>query len=388
MARARNKNNDMVIAAAYLAGGGRSQTEIATILGIGQASVSRLLAEAENLKYLERKPRFVVENVSHDELRKARQRAEQTKLRDKLGTLGASNRSLRLTVFPTSSTDASAEGMLQRMERFSQSAAPLVSDLLASVDSCGVTWGGTLAAVANALQATRGKPARETAPVKVVPLCGERFGNLPTSTSASTIAEKLGAYMNGPANERLSLGMLPAYVPSGFTPKELDVIWRLIEQVDAYSRIFGRHNEGGLIHELDIILTGISAKDQPLGFGMTWQLSGSKRQEAVKRTEAIWSKAVIGDIAGVCLHRPTLTALEQKTLDSISERWTGLRLEHLQACAKRAMEASSVVQRPGVIVLAIGKQKAECIHAALTLGVVNHLVIDEELEQALEKLLV
>jgi DNA-binding transcriptional regulator LsrR (DeoR family) len=64
----------------------------------------------------------------------------------------------------------------------------------------------------------------------------------------------------------------------------------------------------------------------------------------------------------------------------INDRWAGVRLEHLARCARAATGGAG---RAGVIVLAVGRSKAEVVLECVRGGLVNELIVDHDLAQAL-----
>jgi DNA-binding transcriptional regulator LsrR (DeoR family) len=64
----------------------------------------------------------------------------------------------------------------------------------------------------------------------------------------------------------------------------------------------------------------------------------------------------------------------------INDRWAGVRLEHLARCARAATGGEG---RAGVIVLAVGRSKAEVVLECVRGGLVNELIVDHDLAQAL-----
>jgi hypothetical protein len=66
-------------------------------------------------------------------------------------------------------------------------------------------------------------------------------------------------------------------------------------------------------------------------------------------------------------------------------RWTGVKMGHLQDCARRALNRTPD-RAPGVIVLAIGANKATVVYEALRKGLIQHLFTDEDLADRLEQI--
>jgi hypothetical protein len=97
---------------------------------------------------------------------------------------------------------------------------------------------------------------------------------------------------------------------------------------------------------------------------------------------------VVGDIGGVCLPKSNLTQNQADQFAAMERRWTGVTRKHLEKCAKRAANATTggKAAPPGVIVVAIGRNKAGCIFEAIKAGLVNHLIVDQDVEAELSKL--
>jgi hypothetical protein len=174
--------------------------------------------------------------------------------------------------------------------------------------------------------------------------------------------------------------MVPAFIPEGFTEQELRGVWNLIGLVKSYDQIFGQQNsEKSLAKSLDMILTSVGPAERPLGFGKGILFeTGSVTFEDLCRI-------VIGDIGGVCFERPDLSDQEKQMLRDVEARWTGLRKDHLVACAARARRyADLLAAPPGVVIISGGRERAQFIYEIVKRGLVNHLIIDDELEKEME----
>ena len=124
-------------------------------------------------------------------------------------------------------------------------------------------------------------------------------------------------------------------------------------------------------------LSSVGPAERPLGFGQ------GRLFETGSVTIDELQNLVIGDIGGVCFPRMGLTRFEEKKLRSVNDRWTGLRHENLSSCAQEARRQDQMTGIPGVVVVSIGKARAKFIHELITFGVINHLIIDDELEEEL-----
>ncbi len=375
-----------MLACAYLASQDNTQTDIARELGLSQTTVSRLLKEARNRGYLSVKSLFHEEKIGDDLLPKVRQRVFNREIVSSLHKI-AEHYSVRhelvLRVFSSGSKDSSDEGMKIRIQEFSRLAAPLIKDLLMNIVSCGVSWGTTLGGVVTALSKALTDAPHAKKPITVIPLGGEPLGPVPNSYSSSYLAADLGKMLNGGAVRTLSLSMVPAFIPGDFEDKELDVVWKMIGLVEAYEQIFDSQHEQSprseqeksLASQLEMILTSIGPAESLFGYiGRELFRSGMKIEEL--------QKVAFGDICGVCIPRPGISEEGEKQLQIIAERWTGVRRKHLEDCANRAAK----LKKPGVVVVAVGKKKAQFVLEIVKHGLVNILIVDDDLEEHLKLL--
>jgi DNA-binding transcriptional regulator LsrR (DeoR family) len=283
-----------------------------------------------------------------------------------------------LRVFGSGSRRTTVEGWQLRLETVTRAAAPFVRDLLLRANLAGISWGQTVGTMAFAIRDLPGPPPRTDNPVRVVPLCGEPLGNRPTSLSSSSLSETLEEALNGRVVSNLSLGMVPAFIPGGFSQAELKAVWKLIGLVKAYDEVFGGRDP--LAGRLDMVLTSIGPAERPLGYGSGDLLrTGGLRVEELRET-------LLGDISGVCIPRPHLDRARRHKLARVTERWTGIRLAHLEVCAGRA-SGNPLSGPPGVVVFAIGANKARFAIEAIRLGLVNYAFVDDDLAEEMDRLL-
>lgn len=385
-----NQKTDEIdaLAAAYLYDKKNTVEEIAHILSYAPATISRLLKKARADGYLVKEERFSEKELSDAEMEQVRQRAAHSRLRKRLGEIVIHNPGMRVPVlheFPSGSKDDSSEGWDRRLLEFGRRAAPVVRQLLLQSTLCGVSWGATIGNVVYALPRVPVRPYRTADAVSVIPLCGEPLGNMPIRFSSSTLAAELEKYLTGNDRKALSLGMVPAFIPDGFSKAELDGVWKLIELVEAYQTILGKHDtaqqkQRPLVEQLDMVLTSVGPSDRLLGYG------SSKLIQTGKLNREELQDLVFSDISGVLISRSGLSKADQAKLNRVNERWTGIRLEHLLDCAKRAATSDSKKKLPGVVVIAIGKSKAHFLLETIKLGLINHLILDYDLEEELERL--
>jgi DNA-binding transcriptional regulator LsrR (DeoR family) len=192
--------------------------------------------------------------------------------------------------------------------------------------------------------------------------------------------------LNGHVGRLLSMAAVPARLPSRLhftdekvTERERQVLTKFIRDTAGYRRIFLDGGESGgqkqrpLIQEMDSIITSVGSAYQNSGDPWIGEMTS---REGITKEQL--DRLAVGDIGGVFLPRPDLKG-KHAQLEDLNARWTGPKLEHFQRCAKAASGGAA----PGVIVLAIGRWKANVICECVRLGLVSELIIDHELARAL-----
>jgi DNA-binding transcriptional regulator LsrR (DeoR family) len=375
--------DDDALAVAQLRAQGHSQKDIARRLDVAEAEVSRLKKRAKQMGAL------VDICVLSDSIRGDAEKMRRIKARIAPGELTETLKTLAIRnarkvfpdvrVFPNEEEGTSDREWERRLVAFSRAAAGYVRDLvLGSKGITGVSWGNAAAETVKALGDIP-VPPKHGREIQFLPLCGEPLEGSPTRFSSSSLAAQLDHIFNRRLDHSLSLPV-PAFIPKDFTTREVAVVRRLLGRFGGYSKVFGgngsaSHNGEPLINQIDTILTSVGHPDITFRFGPDDQFLkslGFKREEV--------SSILIGDIGGVPLPRPHLDASRRSVLHEIRQRWTGIREEHLRACAEKASGSC------GTIVVAIGANKAETVCECVRRGLVNHLVIDQELADELESL--
>jgi len=275
----------------------------------------------------------------------------------------------------------------QRMRMLGQEAASYVRTLIRRSESCGLTWGGTLEAVVAGLRQLPHPSPWNDHDVEFVPLSGEPLGKGRHSFASSSLARELGSIVNKAEYDPPSLAMVPAFVPDiGFEETERSVVWKLIELVEDYLKIFGPHDNDvdnpryarlgtPKAMGLDMILTSVGSSEHPLGFGRGILF------DHMRVTYHALTSLLAAEVGGVCIPKPNLTAVETRQLSTVQGSWTGLRLEHLEACARRVTHAH--YGPPGVVVISGGSKRADAVREMIRQGLVNHLIVDEVLAKEL-----
>jgi len=366
---------------------------------LSQSTVSRWLRDTEN-RYWVREIEGIKEQIEAAPcLATARELAfpanAATRIRAGIAP-DAARRLLSVATVEAPAGDGPGESARASGIAFAQAAMGRVIEFLASGERWGVTWGHNVGCVIGEIvkdPANRG--AFEKAP-RVVPLCGDPFDVVPTSESSSVLAEQLDVYLNGQhGKELLSLRNVPSYIPGnaegGFTRSEIAGIKKFVLRCKAYQRIFGvsrlqlgtrtRRAFSGtpLADQLDGILTSVSSDQRTFFYGPATMIPMTKSEQA-------WLNANAFDIAGVCLARSSSDGKGNPLLARLRAQWMGITLEQLEACAERACSRRGSASLPGVVVVAIGVQKANSVAESLRLGLVNHLICSADLASQLEKL--
>lgn len=369
-----------VAAAAYLKGKAQTQKEISTAIGVSQPEVSRLLQEARDKHWLAEAPHFHVTDQAI--WQKAQARFFSTSAaRDWLrATYPRGGRLLnRLTVLqlPADST----------MDR---SAADLVRGLLGDARTVGVTWGQTISRLVDGLRDGMDEMPRQERSYRLrfVPLCGEPLidGRDPSRFSSSVLAAQLTTIFNGEysAEQPPSIAGIPAFIPLKFNkPAEVKTIRRFLSDVRGYRRVFGGNDRPRgattpLIKELDAILTSVGMVDRG-GRGIFLR----ERIDAGDISEADLQRSVAGDIGGVIIPAHGIRKSDRIRIDRMNNSWTGIRLSDLRRCADVAFKSNFSRGKPGVLLFALGKNRLDVVLRCIELGLVNELIIDQQLEQAL-----
>ena len=366
-----------LLAAALLYSQGYSQNDIAEELGKNQPNISKLLKQAKAEGLLTHQ--FNGETLSPEVLQAVNARTSHGALNNKLQALAPNAvDGPYVRVFPSGSRLTTPEKWDDRITRFGFAAGDYAMELMSRATVVGVSWGRTITGLILGMEKFLLKPSRTKTDLVFVPVCGEPLGYAEALNSSSRLAGKLGYLMNGPRNKTLSLTAVPAFIPQDFGKRESDVMYKLFHRIEAYNKIFQSTDSVGhphtpLIERLDALITGVG-QDNPLGYLHDELIRTSGVSEMDLRN------LVLGDISGILIRKPELRESAKKKVMDINNRWTGIKRLHLEQCAKRGSKDGP----PGVIVVAIGRNKAEFVYQAIKEGLINHLLIDQDLANALK----
>jgi DNA-binding transcriptional regulator LsrR (DeoR family) len=242
--------------------------------------------------------------------------------------------------------------------------------LLSTTHSVGIGWGRTVsAAIAGLERICPFPPDRQGLPLTCVATLGGMVGELKVrpESSSSILASRLCETINGNWESLLTLHGVEAFLSYVDNRDEIPIIKKHIAQFPNYQAIFGGPRQPGVINDLDAIITSCGNAHHYNQFWTTELPRLGVKPEKINQITA-------GNVGGFLLEKDGLDLDDKKLFDDIAGRWMGVTRKHFEKCAKRS---------PGVILLAIGRNKADVVFKAVELGLVTELVIDEELAMAL-----
>jgi DNA-binding transcriptional regulator LsrR (DeoR family) len=381
--RRKNAEDPNVQAAAYLRGVHKmTQEDIGAVLGgLKQSLVSKLLKRAEELGWLKKVDyQFVgADRLSADRLeyleRLVKPRGLLDALRQVKSRTGVRVRELRVVDSgSTRDTDRAIEARLKRMGRV---AAERVRERLEGSEVFAITWGNSVSHVVNALTATPA-PRRPTRPIRFVPVCAEPHDQSSNRDTSTHLVRRLHEWLQGHGANPPSLAGLPALIGRRYSRPVADAIRTFIADSASYQLVFS--SPSPLINAVDTLLTSAGNAKRPMGF-INEELLRAGSTDTQKLTAARLAKLVVGDVGGVLIPRPGLSDADRREVEELAGMWTGVQLAHLQRIARQANGA----RRPGVIVVGVGADRAEIIAEAVRWGLVNELIVDRPLAEALTR---
>jgi DNA-binding transcriptional regulator LsrR (DeoR family) len=360
-----------------------TQAEIGLVLGgLSQSRVSRLLKRAEEKGWLRRRYEFIADGIQATQVDQLKRLIKPNSLIDRLAKIESRTGVLvrKVQVVENGTGGTSSRSWVARLRRFGRAAAEPLAELMSRSDVLALTWGMTLS---SAIDHSRPQQWRATAgrAIRFVPVCGEPHQCASNRETSSHLATRLHALVKSTAPMPPSLTGVPALIGRRYHGADLRGIRRFVEDAASYREVFGGTNP--LIGQVDSLLTAVGPADHPMGF-IFEELLTAGSTGGRKLTAARLKKLVVGDIGGVLIPRPGLDAPARREVDELQKMWTGVQLDDLERIARAAAKSS----RPGVIVAAIGgDDRAEIIAEVIRRGLVNELVIDRPLSEALGKAL-
>ena len=353
-----------------------SQEEIAKLLGgVSQSHVSRLLNHATEMGWLVTELRFNERNLSTEAMREIQHLLEPRRLvarfediRQRTGRMTPSVR-----VFDSGSESPTSGAFDIRSRRFGRSAAGRLEELLRASNAVGVTWGRLVSSLIDGLVAAN-RSYRSGREIIFAPVSAELITLAAPEYSSSLLAGRLNNLFNDGEGEKLRLGGVPAYIPRRYKAAKVQAIREYLLDAASYRRIFAGENP--LINRLDTVITSVGSADRPLGGAMEEVLS------AADITAAELKALIAGDVGGILIPKPDLSADAVLQVNELNAMWTGITKDHLSRIAIR----SAGVGGAGIIVAAIGRERAGIVSEMIRLEMINELIIDWDLANALEKI--
>jgi DNA-binding transcriptional regulator LsrR (DeoR family) len=361
-----------------------TQAELADAEGLTEATLSRYLKYAFDHGILvARKPAFQQDKVDSQLQERMKEEDVRELLLAKLPEWDEHKHNRQLSIYRAPDRRS-----------FCGLAAAEVDALLARAKVIGVSLGGTVAELIEALQQVFvDLPHAERAPPTVIPISGDMTHLMSQKVlpySASNLAAELGSLLGSrSADTSPALAGVPAYVSPSFhesTSKgrkekgTTGVFRRWIESIPGYRRIFLQADDGGppLIAKTDCLLTGLGVAQDPGVEGVETGATLLERmaQETGDALHRIVNDA-LGDIGGFVIGKRG-----DASVADLNRGWYGITAEQLGNIAQRAAKK----KLPGCVVLAYGASKARICKAVIERGFCNHLIIDESLAESLLEL--
>ena len=358
------------------------QESIAAILEVKQSTVSRLLKQARAEGWLKDTPSFAEEKIKPEQLAMVKLRAagSEVKLKEHLDAIAHKHKTptlLSVTVCECFGADQD-----ERLIHFGRQAAREIQGWLPKMQLVGVAWGRTLRALVDGMR----EEIREHRSTNFIPLCGEPIAEHPHGLSSSVIAIELRQIVQGKLHfshqlikddHNATLLALPAYIRPG--SKHEAALWEYIEEIAGYRSIFGGRNKAArtsnipLVERMDSIMTSV---------GRTIWNVDEFWGDATGLNKEDLGRFYVGNIAGTFIEKENLSKVEQKEVKKHRAGFTGVERKHVEACAQKAIAANG----GGVITLGLGSEKAEMVIEGIKWGLINRLIVDNELCDALLKM--
>ncbi|MEH6648898.1 MAG: sugar-binding domain-containing protein [Motiliproteus sp.] len=369
------KENELTQQAAYLRGQHKmDQNAISKLLGISQPHVSRLLKRAGEKGWLYTEQRFIDKGISAKELAQIKRLLIPGSLTEKLNTLAQNSgvATPNIRVFDSGAKAFTPEILQRRRIQLGRVAAGRLDELLSTSKIVGVTWGKMVNAIIEGLFNLNLKSTGKE-PTRFVPVCAELTSHTARDYSSTRLAERMDEIVNDSSNYHLSLRGVPAYVPLKFEATKEQAIWEYVSETASHKLIFsGPH---ALTSQMDTILTSVGSSENPVGGAL------DELAKAGGVTKNTLQKLIVGDIGGILIPHPNISHKERLRIGALNKMWTGMTLDQLHNIASRFVSDNA---GSGSIVVALGSERALIVHEIIRLGLVNELIIDEDLANALE----
>lgn len=370
-------------AAAFLRYKGKTQRMIAEILHVAPATVVDLIKKAEGQGLFRERLEFDFEKVEPERQKELKLLDGMEHLRRQLRRLSPGPKQeakifKQLHIMPGGGSATDPRAIELRLRKFAIDAVPHLADFLFHSRLVGVAYGTTLSFVVGAFGPSAGAAFQERDPIRFVPTCGEPYGTWLRSDSSSYLAAELDHRVNRDARRYISLNGIPAVIPKSLAESpNAAVVHEFIRHCRSYREIFGpvESPNAPLVNRLETILTSVGLAEGH------WRMCGEELCEIGGIDRKHFEEAVLGDIGGVLLPKSLDPAkTEEQRIAQFARLWTGISRQEYEEIAKNAGP------HRGVVVFAIGANKANVVLRAIELGLANHLVCDEDLALKLAEL--
>jgi hypothetical protein len=380
---------------AYLATKGLTQKAIGELLGIGQTTVYRRLCEAREMKLIGKsRPLWTGTKVTERDVEEKLSPLDE--LSDRFAALtDRPERLLEVRILE----NANEPGETEHREFARHTARYLHDDLLRANDKIGCAWGGLLLSVAEEVERIHGRPSAQWSDLAFMPICGDTPEVFRTPMrSAANIAAHFDRALTGSTDSEYTFSSVAGCIPSDFNGARAQTLRDFFQTIPGYRKVFGvdpkpepgapqrksrghrpaQVDEGGMIAQLDGVLTSLG----PNEVDNRWLVAAAT---AAGVEPSKLASACPGNVGGIFLSHPHATAVQKKIVDRVNARWTGVSLEHLELCAKRATRDP---KRLGVTVMACrGERQALIAIECVRLGLVSRLLLDRATSTAIARAL-
>jgi DNA-binding transcriptional regulator LsrR (DeoR family) len=345
--------------------------QAAADLGLSEDQFTRILRAARSEGKL--RERFDPASVSEAALDDARKILEASLMRtaiQRLAPASAAGRKLRVIIASSRDTSIGDQDIDSRMRTFARNSAEALKAML--IDSSGVgivalAFGTMVKALVDGLFDNASMPRIQHCP-KVIPTMGEPLMKNSSELSSTVLSQRLARFLG--RGDFYSLNLILAYlpdIPNDLGREDRNAFFKYLSRLPDYDLIF--NDRSGLIWQVDLLLTSISS-EVPFGYGNEGRfLQTDFGVEQLKELFAF-------DIGGVGIPRDGLSPAMTEKLRLFAENSTCLREEHLRAISARARKNPASY---GVVLAAIGENKAANVARAIELGYCDTLLCDFEL---------
>ena len=272
-----------------------------------------------------------------------------------------------------------------RLAVFGRAAAPHVNHLLQHSRVAGVSWGSSIGCVIDELHRQRIALPERHLPIETVATVGEAIGDKDAADeiSSSRLARRLKEAIGHRRTDKVHhLRGIPAMLP--FSYQDVPAARKGLLGYPNYKQVFG---ESGALSRLDTVLTSVGNVNQAHKFYPRELRTSPFSESQISLLDEY------GDIGGALIPFPARTTTYENAdakniVNQVSARWTGMTFDDYQQLAKAygpgyVGRPKKGQRPPGVVVLAIGRNKRGVVLQCLQQDVINVLIIDEDLAFAL-----